>query len=357
MDTVSDAGTKKRTPSIIYLLESTSLEHDLSRNYLPLNHNNTISSRISESQAVAVAKGPPVMSANFVPGNANDAGRYAGSKLLGPTATVTRGIFPSNRSYDQSYTSLPWKATGIAAAVESFYRSALNSKINQALTGVRGQLFPNMHVQLPTRVVYITGFKSIRTLVDHYLTRDVATQNIHYNSLRVIGAILPGIVMTPISSVLEACNATLNPEPLYKRWLNGISARCTREVVFGIGLNQLSDHFEAQMPSSMSPILRNAGGCLTAGVIAGYLSHVPHNLSTMKLMNPKQSYRALLQQFSRQWYGRLGIFPHESLRSTTAMILSIIAPQGLGVRTVQVVGSFIVLNGIIASLRGHLGEA
>jgi len=50
-------------------------------------------------------------------------------------------------------------ATALAAGMESYYRSALNTLINARLTGVRGALFPNMHIQVPTRIVYITGLK------------------------------------------------------------------------------------------------------------------------------------------------------------------------------------------------------
>ena len=53
-----------------------------------------------------------------------------------------------------------------AAAIESFYRSAMNSQINYRLTRTRGPLFPRMHVQMPTRVAYINGFKGIRFYID-----------------------------------------------------------------------------------------------------------------------------------------------------------------------------------------------
>jgi CRP-like cAMP-binding protein len=61
----------------------------------------------------------------------------------------------------------PIMAISIAAGVESFYRSALNALLNQRLTGVKmGSLFPNMHIQLPTRIVYINGFKGLRGYLD-----------------------------------------------------------------------------------------------------------------------------------------------------------------------------------------------
>ena len=38
--------------------------------------------------------------------------------------------------------------TSMGSSIEAFYRSALNSKLNQALTGVSAPLFPDMY-QLP----------------------------------------------------------------------------------------------------------------------------------------------------------------------------------------------------------------
>ncbi len=163
-------------------------------------------------------------------------------------------------------------------------------------------------------------------------------------------AITPGLVMTPVSSLLEACNAHLNTEPLWRRWLRGITFRATREVqatcgereekdkkkqkkkkqpeiwqqkvkmvifwffaiylellflsfsfflfpfsfsfvagpqvIFGIGLNQLTDYCEERTPHTWSKFARNFVGSCAAGMCSGYLSHVPHNLSTLKLMHP-----------------------------------------------------------------------
>src|SRR5262249_50338648 len=58
-------------------------------------------------------------------------------------------------------------AVSCAASIESFYRSAMNSLLNQHLTGAKlTTFFPNMHIQLPTRVLYINGFKGIRHWLD-----------------------------------------------------------------------------------------------------------------------------------------------------------------------------------------------
>ena len=45
-----------------------------------------------------------------------------------------------------------------------------------------------------------------------------------------------------------------------------------------------------------SAVVRNAVGSMVAGITAGYLSHVPHNLSTLKLMEPARSYRDIFRE-------------------------------------------------------------
>lgn len=67
---------------------------------------------------------------------------------------------------DQRPLSIPIVPTSIAAATESFYRSALNSWLNYRLTGQSAAMFPNMHIQLPTRIFYINGFKIARQVLD-----------------------------------------------------------------------------------------------------------------------------------------------------------------------------------------------
>ena len=48
----------------------------------------------------------------------------------------------------------------LGAVIESYYRSGLNSWLNAKLTGKPpASMFPMFHVQIPTRVVYINGFK------------------------------------------------------------------------------------------------------------------------------------------------------------------------------------------------------
>lgn len=239
----------------------------------------------------------------------------------------------------------------VAAAVESFYRSAMNSQINYRLTRTRGPLFPRMHVQLPIRMLYINGFKGLRHVIDSSIN-PAAYGPAAAPFVRLAMACAPGVIMTPISSVLEACNANLNPEPLHIRSIRGVAARCCREVIFGVGLNQLSDHFQRRMPGSLPSGLQNALGSMSAGVVAAFFSHIPHNLSTLKLMHPHKTYLQHFMEVSKPWEARLLSWMPNSPQMATrlAPLCAIVAPIGLGVRTLQIVGSFVVLNGIIHML-------
>lgn len=257
---------------------------------------------------------------------------------------------------------LPWFAVSCAAAIESFYRAGLNSVLNEILSGKpRGSLFPNMQIQLPTRLLYINGFKGIR----HVLDSRVDVTGFERPQLVGLGlAVLPGVAMTPLSSVLEACNANTNKEPLTTRWTRGLIPRCAREVIFGIGINQLSDFFEERMEMFESQGMRNFAGSLAAGVTAGYLSHMPHNLSTLKLLFPDQSYGQLFSRLAKPyetWYGK-HFFPvspedSKSFRDGRAAFgryfvpfLACTLPTGVFVRTLQIGGSFVIINSAVNAL-------
>lgn len=244
----------------------------------------------------------------------------------------------------------PYFAISAAATLESFYRSAMNSLLNARLTGQPvASLFPNMGMQIPTRVVYINGFKGIRHLTEKHIDPDAYD---HPQLVRLGEAITPGIVMTPVSGLLEAFNAGhMNPEPLVTRWMRGFVPRCFREVIFGIGLNQLSDYFEERIPQSASPAINNALASLLAGVVSGYLSHVPHNLSTLKLMNPQKPYSAHMADFVAHSKSRVPDTIPPRARFAAAAALAVLFPRGLTIRTTQIVGSFIILNGTINSLK------
>lgn len=260
----------------------------------------------------------------------------------------------------QSIASHSVAAVSVAASVEGFYRSAMNAQINKVLTRTRGPLFPRMHVQLPVRVLYINGFKGLRHMIEDRIKP--AAYGPTLAPLVSIGmAVAPGVIMTPISSVLEACNANLNPEPLHLRATRGIVARGGREVIFGIGLNQLSDELGQYAPASLPASLQPSFGSLTAGVMAAFFSHVPHNLSTLKLMNPSKSYAQLFDEFAQPWRKRLEArspWLGSAGRARVAWAMACIAPVGLGVRTLQVVGSFVILNGIISlfPVKGAAGD-
>ena len=227
----------------------------------------------------------------------------------------------------------------------------MNALINQALTGHRAAFFPSMHTQVPTRVLYINGFKQLRA----YFDNNVDTSN---NALLKLGVTLtPGVVMTPVSSVLEAANAGhMNPEPLHRRWMRGATARMGREVIFGIGINQLSDYCEERMPFEGAGA-RNMAGSLVAGVCAGYLSHVPHNLSTMKLLKPDKSYAQHFREFAQASEARLpGASEMDpAQRRFLGSLYSVVFPKGCLIRTMQIVGSFVILNGTIHKLKEWRG--
>jgi hypothetical protein len=250
-------------------------------------------------------------------------------------------------------------AVSIAAGIESYYRSAMNALLNARLTGVKAEFFPNMHVQVPTRISYICGFKLLRSNLDKHVDAD----SFEYSNLVRLGvALAPGILMNPISSVLEATNAGhMNKEPMTTRWMRGYVPRGGREIIFGLGLNQMSDYFEerAQGWTGGDGMMANAIGSLLAGVCSGYLSHVPHNLSTFKLLQPEKKYGQLYQQFVDKSVPpvvdrAVQHWPPLS-RTLARSVLATLFPRGVMIRTTQIVGSFVILNGTInyLQLREH----
>ena len=72
---------------------------------------------------------------------------------------------------------------------------------------------------------------------------------------------LPSVLMTPVLSVLEVCNAGhTNPEPLYQRCMRGYPAWTVRKVIFGLGRNNLRDCAEERTSQDVceGKALRNA---------------------------------------------------------------------------------------------------
>lgn len=115
----------------------------------------------------------------------------------------------------------------------------------------------------------------------------------------------------------------------------------------------MSDYWEERIPTSIveSDALRNAAGSMIAGVCSGYLSHIPHNLSTLKLMTPSKSYWDHLQSLVSQSESRVPTSLPPSTRRMVATLFAILFPRAVMIRTVQIVGSFTILNGTINSLK------
>ncbi|CAM9114610.1 unnamed protein product [Sphacelaria rigidula] len=204
-------------------------------------------------------------------------------------------------------------------------------------------MFPMFHVQIPTRVLYINGFKTIRSTLNDYVN---PVDYAYPDAVRLASALTPGIMMTPVSSILEACNATSNPEPLRRRWMRGLVPRGAREMIFGIGINQLSDACEERV-TIQNAFARTAVGSMVAGVVSGYLSHIPHNVSTLKLLQPELSYREI---FTAMVDANVSRTPREWLpgaRRAVATVLTVVLPKGCLIRTAQICGSFMIINGTI----------
>mmetsp|Transcript_17080 Transcript_17080/g.23742 ORF Transcript_17080/g.23742 Transcript_17080/m.23742 type:complete len:428 (-) Transcript_17080:260-1543(-) len=241
-------------------------------------------------------------------------------------------------------------AVTIAAGIESYYRSGMNAVLNQRLTGVKAEWFPQMHIQVPTRIAYMCGLKWLRVQSDKHIDPDAYA---YPQFVRLGAAFAPGILMTPVSSVLEAANAGhMNNESMTTRWMRGIVPRCGREIIFGIGLNQMSDYFEERLqPHVHSNVMANALGSLSAGVVSGYLSHVPHNLSTFKLLEPQKSYLQLYKAFVDKSVppaiDKMVEHWPSTTKTVTRTVFATLLPRGVMIRTIQIVGSFMLLNGTI----------
>lgn len=251
------------------------------------------------------------------------------------------------KSHRTSFTS-----TTIAAFVESFYRSAMSNLINMRVTGIRGAWFPQMHIQAPIRICYINGIKQIRAQCD-----SVDATQFRYPSLARIGlSFAPGVLMCPFSSVLEASNvpADRNPESLSTRWMRGFTPRLVREVLFGIGINQLADFYSERFSLlSENTHLKYALGSICSGVTSGYFSHVPHIMSTQKLFFPHKSYSELWAEY---WAKSMAVVPPtvpEPLRPACAKFISVAFPAGVVRRSVQISGTFIIINTLTYTMRNQ----
>jgi hypothetical protein len=130
-----------------------------------------------------------------------------------------------------------------------------------------------------------------------------------------------------------------------------------------MGLNQVADKCQEKVPASISdnPAIRSAMGSLAAGAMAGYVSHVPHNLSSLKLLKPSVSYgdhfrqlmtTALEARFGKQLESASWVYRSPMTRSLVGTMLVFLLPRGVQIRTMQIMGSFVLVNGSIAMLSG-----
>ncbi len=252
--------------------------------------------------------------------------------------------------FQQRVDNVNYTAVSIAAAVESYPRSALNSLLNRALNANNVKpLFENMHIQTPARILYISGFKGLRAFFDKNV--DVDSLPSHWARVcgRVGTAVAPGVLMTPVSGLLEA-NLVDNKLPLLRRSIGGTLPRGLREVIFGIGLNQMSDYFTERYRGIMSnTALAMSAGSITAGVVSGYLSHVPHNISTLKQMEPHKPYSVIFRQYvdSKAPDSTLPRAIPTPYRRPLRSAMACLFPRGLAIRTLQICVSFVLLNGTI----------
>ena len=100
-----------------------------------------------------------------------------------------------------------------------------------------------------------------------------------------------------------------------------------------------------------------AAGSLSAGIACGYLSHVPHNLSTLKLLQPSKSYAQHASELVTASYHRVPSTVPGSMRWAAATFLTFAAPVGLMVRTTQIAGSFCIINGVITAMQSAADRA
>jgi len=245
--------------------------------------------------------------------------------------------------------------TSLGASLEAFYRSALNAQLNATLTGQPvAAYFPEMHVQLPLRVAYINGFKMMRLAMQQAFRPEEwgPPESVSFVASSLAAACMPGVLMSPLSGLLEASNAGhSNPAPMSTRWLYGAMPRMMREIIFGIGINQLSEWCEERVPEALieGTAGRNFVGSMTAGVACGYLSHIPHNLSALKLLQPQKSYAehfaGLVEDSAARLPTAAGL-PRAG-RWAFAAAATVLIPKGVTIRSVQIAGSFAIINGTI----------
>ena len=176
--------------------------------------------------------------------------------------------------------------------IDAYYRAGMNALVNKAIMRQSSaNLSVNMTIQVPTRILYIVSYKTI--------SANCGIDNKFLNSA------VTGLVMTPISSLLEACNV-YKKDVVLNNANHGFVARGAREMAFAYAINTIDN-----------PV----------GVgISAYFSHVPHILSTMKLIKPHVGYPELFREYVGGDWMRL------------------VFPAGVLLRTTQIVGSCAIIN-------------
>jgi hypothetical protein len=176
--------------------------------------------------------------------------------------------------------------------IDAYYRAGMNALVNKAIMRQSSaNLSVNMTIQVPIRILYIVSYKTI--------SANCGIDNKFLNSA------VTGLVMTPISSLLEACNV-YKKDVVLNNAKHGFVARGAREMAFAYAINTIDN-----------PV----------GVgISAYFSHVPHILSTMKLVKPTHGYAELFREYVGGDWMRL------------------VFPAGVLLRTTQIVGSCAIIN-------------
>jgi hypothetical protein len=78
---------------------------------------------------------------------------------------------------------------------------------------------------------------------------------------------------------------------------------------------------------------------------------VPHNLSALKLMEPKKGYWELFKQYASANEERMPAHWSAENKTTGARVLAVLMPKAVTTRTIQIVGTFCLLNGGIYFMR------
>jgi hypothetical protein len=74
-------------------------------------------------------------------------------------------------------------------------------------------------------------------------------------------------------------------------------------------------------------------------------------MSTLKILNPQKTYSQLFREYIAQSENRLPLGVPTNMKRGLSYAMALLAPRGLLIRTSQIVGSFIILNGTINALQ------